>query len=610
MEAVFVIYLWNLQAMELREFLDPPVRTVVSRGALCFVMASTLAACGGGVDPAAELQESPAALDISETALDMAEDDVDAPVDFGSGPVAAAGAVTETLKSLAAGGELNASYKPNSTTPAAYTAGAFGPTFAWPIIPLHMVLLPDGRVLAYGSDDKGAQGAKLHYSVWDPNWNPSAPGADASAFQLLSNTTGTDLFCNTQLVLPSNGQVFMAGGDRIVNGVRNYAVADTNFFNPADNSLRKEAGSMAYQRWYGTAITTQRGEVVVMGGRDDRFFGGTSEKPATKATYSPIPEIYVPGQGWRTLTGARSDAAFGAVKGNWWYPKAWLTPNGRILTITNDGYFYSLNPTGSGSITKLDGKLQGTNYNTTSLMYAPGKILSVRNTTQAALIDVNGTQPVIRVTAPMSTARKWGFSTVLPDGKVWLNGGSRTANTLADAVYTSEIWDPATEKWTMTDKAAKPRMYHGNTMLLPNGAVLTGGGGAPGPVRGLNAEIFFPPYLFNPDGTWATQPAISSVSPKNFGWNDNFSVQMSTTGTIEKVVMIRTGSSTHSFSNEQRRMVLTFTQSGRTLTVKAPARATDMPPGYYMVFALVKNPRAPAGDNRLVPSEAKIVKLS
>ena len=586
--------------MELRDLLISTPRTAVSRSALWFLMASALAACGGGDSVSVPQQDA--------QALDIPEDDVEAPVDFGSGPVAASGAVTETLKALAAGGELNASYKPQAATRAAYSAGAFGPAVAWPLIPLHMVQLPDGRVLAYGSDDKGAQGAKLHYMVWDPNWNPSAPGADSSAFQLLSNTTGTDLFCNTQLVLPSNGQVFMAGGDRIVNGIRNYAVADTNFFNPANNSLRKEPQSMAYRRWYGTAITTQRGEVVVMGGRDDRYYAGSSTKPATEDTYSPIPEIYVPGSGWRTLWGAGSDAAFGSVKGNWWYPKSWLAPNGKILTITNDGYFYALDPTGNGSLTKLTGKLQGTNYNTTSVMYAPGKILSIRNTTQAALIDINGEQPVIRIGAPMSTARKWGFSTVLPDGTVWLNGGSRDANTLADAVYTTELWNPGTGTWTMTATATKPRLYHGNSMLLPSGAVVTGGGGAPGPVRGLNAEVYFPPYFFNPDGTWATQPVIDSVSPGNFGWNDTFTLTMGSWATIDKVVMIRTGSSTHSFSNEQRRMELAFTQTGRTLTVKAPARATEMPPGYYMVFALKRNPRA--ADNRLVPSEAKIVKMS
>jgi hypothetical protein len=38
----------------------------------------------------------------------------------------------------------------------------------WPIIPLHMVLLPNGRVMSYGTDKTGAQGAQLVYDVWDP----------------------------------------------------------------------------------------------------------------------------------------------------------------------------------------------------------------------------------------------------------------------------------------------------------------------------------------------------------------------------------------------------------------------------------------------------------
>src|ERR1700736_2678572 len=46
--------------------------------------------------------------------------------------------------------------------------GFFGPAFPWPIIPLHVALLPDGRVLSYGTDQMGNQGAQMIYDVWDP----------------------------------------------------------------------------------------------------------------------------------------------------------------------------------------------------------------------------------------------------------------------------------------------------------------------------------------------------------------------------------------------------------------------------------------------------------
>jgi galactose oxidase len=54
--------------------------------------------------------------------------------------------------------------------------------------------------------------------------------------------------------------------------------------------------------------------------------------------------------------------------------------------------------------------------------------------------------------------------------------------------------------------------------LLPDASVFTGGGGLCGTMCGMygganhdNAEIFSPPYLFNPDGSPATRPVITSA---------------------------------------------------------------------------------------------------
>jgi hypothetical protein len=598
-----------------------------ARRTLYLALVAALAACGGGGGGGSGSGNASASSGSGATtvntggtststptntpAVDVEETDVDAPVDFGSGPVSTSTILSETLRQLAASGDLMTVYKPDTTSSTAFSAGAFGPAFGWPVMPIHMVLLPDGRVLSYGTDDKGVQGAQFHYSVWDPAWNPTQPGADTSPFELLSNVTGTDLFCSTQLVLPGSGQVLLAGGDRIVNGKRNYASGDLNFFNPADNSMRKEATPMAFRRWYATAVTTARGEVVVMGGRDDLYYAGTKTIPGTSVSYSTTPEIYVPGAGWRTLSSAKSDTVFGATNGNnWWYPKSWLAPDGKILTITHDGFFHALDPAGTGTLTPLDGKLPGANWNLPSLMYAPGKILSVRNDNIVSLVDINGAQPVVtRTAAPISTGRKWGFATVLADGTVWFNGGSVNDNALADAVKTSELWNPATGLWTMAANAQKPRMYHNASLLLPSGAVLTGGGGSPGPVRNLNAEVYFPPYLFNPDGSWATRPVVSAA-PTAFTWNSSFTLTMGNTTAVDRVVLVRTGSSTHSFNNEQRFKALSFTQSGATLSVAAPTSATEMPPGYYLMFVFQKNPLAPSDLNRLVPSQARIVKLS
>ena len=68
-------------------------------------------------------------------------------------------------------------------------------------------------------------------------------------------------------------------------------------------------------------------------------------------------------------------------------------------------------------------------------------------------------------------------------------------NQLTGVAYQVEIWDPATGHWTAGASAAVPRLYHSNALLLTDATVLTGGGGAPGPLANLNAEIYYPPYL-------------------------------------------------------------------------------------------------------------------
>ena len=60
------------------------------------------------------------------------------------------------------------------------------------------------------------------------------------------------------------------------------------------------------------------------------------------------------------------------------------------------------------------------------------------------------------------------------------------------------------------------------------------------------------------------------------------------------------GTVTHAFDMGQRFMWLTFTRTSSGLTVKAPTKWNDAPPGYYMLFLLTSSG---------VPSKAKILRL-
>src|SRR5262245_4333247 len=97
----------------------------------------------------------------------------------------------------------------NPTAPSdAHLRGAWSAVSSWPIMPIHAVLLPDGRVLTYGTDASGRQTAFFNYDVWDPAQGPGA------GHLTLPNGTGADTFCGAQLVLPqTSGDVLLAGGD-------------------------------------------------------------------------------------------------------------------------------------------------------------------------------------------------------------------------------------------------------------------------------------------------------------------------------------------------------------------------------------------------------------
>ena len=49
-----------------------------------------------------------------------------------------------------------------------------------------------------------------------------------------------------------------------------------------------------------------------------------------------------------------------------------------------------------------------------------------------------------------------------------------------NAVYNAELWDPATQQFTVMAPAQVPRNYHSIGILLPDARVFNGGGGLNG----------------------------------------------------------------------------------------------------------------------------------
>jgi hypothetical protein len=146
------------------------------------------------------------------------------------------------------------------------------------------------------------------------------------------------------------------------------------------------------------------------------------------------------------------------------------------------------------------------------------------------------------------------------------------------------------------------RLYHTTALLLPDGRVLVAGSGEPaatGLSDDLTAEIFSPPYLFNPDGTPATRPVISSV-PARLAYGATFTVGTASAAQITKVMLIRLSAVTHAFDMNQRGHALGFSAGSGSLTVTAPSNNRLAPPGHYMLFIVNASG---------VPSVSKIVRV-
>jgi hypothetical protein len=507
---------------------------------------------------------------VTQLMLRFSDTDHPAPIDYGPGP-----GLPEPPAPSTSGSTI-----PNGGA-TAYLNGFFGPAFAWPIIPIHTVLLPNGQVMNYGTDENGNQGAAMIYDVWQP-----ALGSGSNSQLVLPNTTGTDIFCSAQSVMWTTDQVLITGGDLTVNDVRNYSNNQTTIFSPSSDTIAS-GSQMQYPRWYDSMVALPTGDMLVLGGRTG---------PNVAAT---TPEVYDATAGWRTLTGATSDPAFNYNANNWYYPRGFVAANGSVFILGVDGTTWVLTTTGAGTIKQLAPTTLGGTESLPTVMYAPNKIMSVRANAATVVVDISKPTPAISQVGNMSQVRLWANGTVLPDGRVLATGGSLVDNELTGVAYAAELWNPATGQWALGASAAKPRLYHSNALLLPDATVLTGGGGAPGPVNELNAEIYYPSYLYRRDGSGqpATRPTLVSA-PAVVTAGEPFTATVGPTDAIGRVTFVRTGSTTHSANLDQRLMNISFTQAGATLTVNPTTNANILLPGYYMMFAFNRSG---------VPSVAQIV---
>jgi hypothetical protein len=517
--------------------------------------------------------------------------------------------------------ESSSASKKSATQDNRSVVGEWGPLQTWNhipgkvTVPVHINLLPDGRVLYWGRDkattDPFDVEGRCNTFIWDSLHNIT---------KLIPNNT-TNLFCSGHSFLP-DGRLLVSGGHKRVPGnpaLQGNGETHLNIFDYKTDTWTKLPTQMEFGRWYPYNVTLATGETLIVGGS----FADAQGEGATNDTL----DVFVKeGQPLRRLPDEKIFPL---------YPFMHLVPSGEVLVSGNgSGQFHnfihpSLPQSFNGSVLTNSPHDVGT-----AVLYdSAGKVLIVGgrklivlndnpSTTEniaintAEVLDINNRTSAGHLTAretfSMNFPRMHFNSTLLPDGKVLVTGGSQCSGTnsvgcSAGPAQSPELWNPATEQWTVmaATNSGVPRVYHSVALLLPDGRVLVGGGGLPAAtgenIGGANfdhfghnnIEIFSPPYLFDPttQNGMAKRPAIIRA-PSAITYGQSFDVNVGNipSNEISKVVLVRLGSVTHGFNQDQRRVVLSSSPNGEHhLTVTAPDSANRCPPGPYMLFVLNQN---------------------
>jgi hypothetical protein len=162
-----------------------------------------------------------------------------------------------------------------------------------------------------------------------------------------------------------------------------------------------------------------------------------------------------------------------------------------------------------------------------------------------------------------------GAFALLPDGRVTISNacidkGEGTCDDLTGVAYPIQIWDPVANTIFTGPDTAVARLYHSTSIILPDGTVFAGGGGAPGPQLNVNGQVYYPGYLFNNDTTPATRSVIVDCS-KDAQANTTIFIKVDNASNIERVTVTKNGHMTHAKNFDARWMELSFTVNAKNM---------------------------------------------
>jgi hypothetical protein len=453
--------------------------------------------------------------------------------------------------------------------PLAAQEGLWSEPLPWPVIPVHMLVLPDGTVLTWGHNGPRQLPGWTDFVAWDPA---------SGAWSTFREGT-TSLFCAGHTLLP-DGRLLIVGGHEAEHvGTRNVTL-----FDPSARSF-SAAGTMNAGRWYPSVTLLENGDALILGGE------------VVRDSTNGLAQVWSADGGLRDLPGVEWEPPN--------YAGGFLAPDGEAFFAGPGRMSRSVSSAGAGHVRDVALHVEKpTRYYGAAVMYDDARILVVGGgdppTATAEVIDLSDPEPRWRLTGSMVRGRRQLNATLLADGTVLVTGGTSAPghSDPAGAVLDAEIWDPETERWTVVAGMPEHRLYHSAAALLPDGRVLSGGGDAE------RIEIYWPPYLFAADGAPAARPGITAA-PGRLRYGESFRVATPDAGEIARAHLIRLSAATHARNLQQRLVRLPMAASLEAgnpvgLRLTAPSGPRSAPPGHYLLFLV---------DREGVPSMGRVVRV-
>lgn len=523
----------------------------------------------------------------------------------------------------------------------------------WNVTAIHSVLLPDETVMTFGTfgidkkenhkdiksnkkitltdgtelerDSGNHQWADhdvnsgIDFDIWDYK-----KGVEDNSHILFKKPVVMDAFCSVVRVLDLN-RVFILGGNK--NQYSNLPDTQnaTMIYNINDKKFELSK-NLNFKRWYGSVVITGDQKMVMLGGEDI-----VTKKLSTVPEIIDLKNI---DQGWSLLEKAESNDLFGRKDADEWnYPRAFLASDGNIFGISYNKTWvmdkkddYRVFKTGEIPLVKsgISKILEHSNPNfndhdkdylklltigsavgdtNSVVMIEKDKVLvfggkqkgeEYSPSNKVFLIDFsNSFKPKITELKSMMFPRSNGNATIMADGNIFINGG-HAYNDLEFSNFTPEIYNPNTQTSLEMDQSYFRRNYHSTSLLLPDGRILTAGGDV------WNAEIFYPPYLFEKDfnnnTVLAKRPQINNISKELKRGEE---VKVGVSGDISKVTLISTGSTTHAQGSESKFRNLNFNKiTENEIQIQLNDNPNNLQNGTYLLFVL---------NSKGVPSKGKIV---